>query len=184
MIQGCAMIDLQFIPIRSPDDLLNFDCGNASINILVKQSYLPQLTKQSKTFQISVGGHRVGAYSLSMATINAEDGPPSLANYYEGTPRFCAVVLHFIAIEKSFQNLGLGTKLLGLIANQVRELSNSWPVRILYLDALSDKIDWYKANGFQLFAEPQNRAESTVPMYLDLLSVAEEHALQLLAESI
>ena len=184
MIQEYAMIDLQFVPIRSLDELLSFDCGNASINTLVEKSYLQQLTKQAKTFQVSVCGHRVGFYSISIATVNAEYAPPALANYYEDEPRFCAVVLHFIAIEKRLQKLGLGTKLLGLIAEQVRELSSNWPVRILYLDALSDKIDWYKANGFQLFAEHQNRAESTVPMYLDLLSAAEERALQLFAEDV
>lgn len=178
------MIDLQFIPIRSPDDLLDFDCGNTSINALVKKCYLQQLTKQAKTFLVSVHGHRVGFYSISIASVNAEDAHPSLADYYEGDPCFCAVVLHFIAIEKNLQNLGLGTKLLGLIAGQVRELSNNWPVRILYLDALSDKIDWYTANGFQLFTEHQNRAESTVPMYLDLLSTTEERTLQQFAENI
>lgn len=179
------MTELQFTPICSPDELHGFDCGNASINALVEKSYPQQLTKQARTYRVLYRGCRVGFYSVSIATVTSENEPSALADYYEGNePHFGAVKLDFIAIEKSFQRYGLGKKLLEHVAGQVRELSRNWPVRILYLDALSDKVDWYKTNGFQLFAEDQSGAGYTVPMYLDLLTADEERALHLFAEDI
>lgn len=92
-----------------------------------------------------------------------------LSNMY-CSATLCAVNIEYIAVDKKYQGYHFGTYILQQIITDVQNLCEYWPVRFITLDALTTKIDWYKALGFKEF-KPNNDSSSTVRMYLDCASI-------------
>lgn len=156
--------------VESKSELQNFDCGNHSINCLIKESYFRHILRQSLTFKVAIKGHRVGFYTVSILRISFDDSDASLAQYYDNSPSFGVIKLDYIAVDKRVQKNGIGSTLLVHIVQCAKSLHQQWPIRILVLDALRERINWYSSHGF----EPINTADlcgisETVPMYLDLM---------------
>lgn len=163
---------LEYRLIRMPEDTDEFDCGNASINQLVSRSFYPTLLKQTRTYMISMQGHRVGFCSISILGISLEGSDAPIAESFEGTPSFAAVKLDYIAIDKNAQNFGIGASVLGYIVEAARELCRTWPVRILVLDALRDKLTWYLKRGFQPIKSSDLDGDTpTIRLFVDLISL-------------
>lgn len=162
---------LSYTPITEESVLKDFDCGNASVNQLIADSYYPHLLKQSRTYQIKMQDHTVGFYRLSVRSVSLENSDASMADFYWGTPSYGAVCLDYIAVDAGIHHLGIGTVALKSIVQQAQALAQSWPVRLLVLDALRNKAPWYSNMGFDaLNRSDLAGASETVTMYLDLLS--------------
>lgn len=163
---------LDYSLIQIVEDIDQFDCGNASINQLVSRSIYPTLLKQTRTYKISMKGHRIGFYSVSILAISLEGSDAPIAESFEGTPTFAAVKLDYVAVDKRVQNHGIGTNVLAYVVDEARELCKVWPVRILVLDALRDKLTWYTERGFRAInSSDLVRTTPTVRLYIDLISL-------------
>ena len=163
---------LDYSLIRNAEDIDKFDCGNASINQLVSRSLYPTLLKQTRTYKISMKGHCVGFCSVSIMGISLEGSDAPIAESFEGTPTFAAVKLDYVAVDKRVQNYGIGTIALDYVVDEARELCKVWPVRILVLDALRDKLNWYTDRGFQAINSSDLASSTpTVRLYIDLISL-------------
>ena len=163
---------LDYSIIRIAGDVDEFDCGNASINQLVSRSLYPTLLKQTRTYKISMKGHRIGFCSVSILAISLEGSDAPIAESFEGTPTFAAVKLDYVAVDKRVQNRGIGTNVLDYVVDEARGLSKVWPVRILVLDALREKLAWYTERGFQAInSSDLSSTTPTVRLYIDLISL-------------
>ena len=77
--------------------------------------------------------------------------------------------LKCLAIDKSFQGNGIGTIILEYITPQCKDLSDFIGCRCLIIDAISEKILWYKERGFQFIDNEKDidKLAITVPMFID-----------------
>lgn len=181
---GGSMVTLRYTPITEESALKDFDCGNASVNRLVADSYYPHLLKQSRTYQIKVRDQTVGFYRLSVQGVSLEHSDAPVAERYLATPSYGAVCLDYIAVDASFHHLGIGTAALESIVQQAHALAQSWPVRLLVLDALRKKVPWYSNKDFcALNSSDLAGASETVRMYLDLQSEEDSAVLDAYCDS-
>lgn len=160
---SCALLEAE-------SDLRNFDCGNPSINKLVTDSYFPHIVKQCMVYKILYSERRVGFLSLSIIRISLDNSDAPVAEYFEKEPSFGAVKLDFIAIDMRLQRKNIGSVIMEYIIQKSQELYKTWPVRLLILEALRDKIEWYKKLGFKPINHLDLHGNShTVQMYFDLM---------------
>lgn len=61
-----------------------------------------------------------------------------------------------------------GRKLMALVMKIARDISNKCGCRFILLDAVKDKIDYYKKYGFELIETNDNLAKKYPTMFLDL----------------
>ena len=141
-----------------------FDCGNGTINEMVKNSFFPHLINQQKVFKILFGEQVVAYYAISLSRIQEE----GIALEYNRTPEFGVIYLDYIAVDVRFQKKGIGSILLDTIILKGRKLSEIIPARILVLEALQGKEAWYNSRAFITFKD--DKANGKQYMYFDLLS--------------
>lgn len=171
---GCVICT----PIETEADLRNFDCGNPSINTLVEETYYPYIVKQNKTYKVLFGDTRVALLSVSIVGVSLENSDAELAEYYAVTPSFGAVKLNYIAVDKKVQGKKIGSVSMEYIIREARRLYNEWPVRLLILDAIRDKVGWYQKLGFDVLSQAELTGTSpTVRMYIDLMPDKEKKSL-------
>ena len=178
MLGDKHMLILKCDPIDNEVVLKDFDCGNTSVNAMIAASYYPNLLKQSCTYMVNANNRLIGFYRLSIIALTLDDeSAGGIGSYYWQTPSFSAVCLDYIAVDKRIQRKGLGTKILSLVKEQATKLSNAWPVRLLVLEALSAKYEWYRERGFApIDVEKLSKNDETIHLYIDLLSPV-EHSL-------
>lgn len=159
-------------PIEYQQDLVGHDCGNYSINTTVMQSYYPHILKQAKTYKILLSDIIIGFYCISIGSINLENSNSDIADYYHGTPEYGFLKLNYLAVDKSLQNKGIGSTILKMIVVEAHSLCQRYPIRLLVIDALTEKVEWYKKRGFRVLFQKQNDSENreTVKMFIDLIS--------------
>lgn len=148
-----------------------FDCGIAGINDLVQRSYYPTILQHLYAFEILVDGVIVGYYMYGFRRIKLSESPGDIGDYISDLSEYCyALHIRYIAISEQYQRIGIGSKALGLLILQVQELCKTWPVRLITLDALKEKVEWYKSKGFVMFNEDDiGNSKKDVAMYLDCL---------------
>ena len=162
--------------IKSPLENTDFDCGNPRINELVKESYFANLIQIAYTHEIKMDDEVVGYYMLQFKTIS-DDIPAEIGDYWDdqyGRTVPC-VYLHFIAINKRFQNKGIGSAIMKLIIKNTMDMVEYVPIRIITLKSVEDKVDWYSKLGFKKLT---NRENFESIMYLDCIK--EENRVKLL----
>lgn len=147
------------------------DCGNTSINSMIDKSYYPTILQHAYGFYIYFDEKIVGAYMLKFAKINLEECPEDISDYISDMCRDCfSLHIKYIAVDEKYQRRGIGQTVLKYIVKSVKELCGVWPIRLITLDALKSKYDWYSALGFVAFNEKDlYDNNTTVRMYLDCL---------------
>ena len=159
----CALLEAE-------RELLDFDCGNSSVNALVAKSFLAHAVKQQLTYKILYQNIVVGFWTVSMRGVTLDNSDAKVAECYEDPPEFGAVKLNYIAVSKEVQGCGIGSSALWYIIKKAQELYQQWPVRMLILDAIRDKMEWYQKFGFEAICQEDISSDSaTVQMYLDLM---------------
>lgn len=167
-------MELEIKKISSDVVLGSFDCGNQSINNLISQSYYPTLLHQGHAFCVHYNGQVIAYYMLSIIAFNIDKCPPDVKEYLEHSIKnsfnkhFAAVHIQYLAVDKQYQKYGIGTQLLKRIIKSTQALCKQWPIRFITLDALDDKVPWYRKNGFKEFGFGDTDHATT--MYLDCVS--------------
>lgn len=165
--------------IEAEDELGGFDCGNPSINKLVSESYYSHILKQTRVYKLSIQGQRVGFCSVSILGISLESSDAPIAEYFDKTPSFGAVMLNYLAVDARVQHLGIGSTALEYIIAEAQTLYTLWPVRLLVIDALRNKIDWYTNHGFEILNKADlNGISETVQMYFDLMPAEDQKSIE------
>lgn len=159
----------------------NFDCGISSINIMVRRSFYSNLLRQTNVQAILFDGKPVGfcATSIRKVSVSPDNTTAPFAGAYEGTEDYTAINLDYIAVEKKLQKNGIGKVTLLAIIQQSMTFYQKLPIRLLFLEALNDKVDWYKNLGFLVFDNRNpSKTPGTTAMYVDLMPQCEKQALQ------
>lgn len=148
-----------------------FDCGNASINLQIQQSYFPTLLQHAYAFQVSLSDQIVGYYMIKFKTINLENAPEEVGEYSSSLINDCSALhISYIAVDERYQKKEIGTNILKVIVLQALNLCKKFPITIITLNALKDKYQWYRNNGFVAFDESDLEKEQvTIPMYMSCI---------------
>ena len=145
-----------------------FDCGNESINSMVSQSYFPTLLQHAYAYKVILSDCVIGYYMILFKTLELENAPEVVQEYRSSLiDTYTCVDIKYIAVEQSKQGNSYGTHILRSIMANVYTLSNDFPVSFITLDALKEKYEWYRKNGFLAFDEKEmNNSSPTIQMYV------------------
>lgn len=159
------------IEISKVNSEVTLDCGNASINSLITESYYTTILQHAYCYIVSYKDRVVGTYMLKFTKIELNICPEDIADYRSEICTDCfSVHIKYIAVDKSYQGKGIGTFIMQYIIKSVMQLCEKWPVRLITLDALKEKYKWYLELGFLPFNEKDIDDDSaTISMYMDCL---------------
>lgn len=166
------MVRIETRKLRSDPCDSTFDCGVAGINSMVKRSYYPTILQHLYCFEILVDGLLVGYYMYGFRKMKLENCPEEIGDYISDMSDDSCYTLHikYIAVAKKYQKKGIGSNILYLLLRQIKEMCKIWPVRLVTLDALQERVEWYEKNGFRAFNELDiQEGKKDVPMYMDCL---------------
>ena len=138
------------IRLLSKDDRKDhFDCGNAELNNFFK-NYASQ--NQFKhyigiTYVAVIENIIVGFVTISSSSIKIDD----YENVKEKLPKYPLPILRVsrLAVDKNYQNQGIGQELLKLSLNLSIEQKNKFGCIGIVVDAKNESIDFYKQFGFE-----------------------------------
>ena len=142
------MSEIQYVLLTS--DPANFDCGNPAINKYVEASYFATLCQQCYAYKIVYKSIIVGYYMITLRDVALTDCIPEISDYQiaDFGDHIPSLYINYLAIGTQFQKNKIGTKTLEKIINETRQLTNVLPIRFITINAVPDKVEWYKKIGF------------------------------------
>ena len=137
---------------------------------MIEESYYPHILKQTQTYKVTLRGKTVAFYTVSVRSISLQNSDAPVSENYWKEPIFSAVIINYIAVDKRLHRNGIGTTILESVVDEARALYHQWPVRLVVLEALRQKVDWYLDRGFDAINQADLEGTSeTVKLYLDLM---------------
>jgi len=150
-------MQFDLVPITRALSKAPFDCGNTSLNEFLRL-YALKNDKLSigKTFIGLVDEEYVGGYlTISTAKITTEDLPEEVR---KKLPRYPVPAFRIgrLAVDKKYQGVGLGRKLLNHALRKAVEVSDGVGLYAVLVDAIDETAKaFYEKYGFISFeAEP------------------------------
>ena len=147
----------------------NIDCGNPAINEYVENSYFATLLQQCYAYEIEYKSLVVGYYMITFRDVAFYDCISEISDYQiddfgEFLP---SLYINYLAIGTKYQKNKIGTKTLEKIINEARQWTDFLPIRFITLNAVPEKVDWYKKIGFKEMGK--NIDAVNTYMYIDLI---------------
>ena len=142
------MSELEYVLLTS--DAGNFDCGNPAINKYVETSYFATLSQQCYAYKIVYKSYIVGYYMITLRDVALSDCTSDVSDYQMGEfgDYIPSLYINYVAIGEKYQKHRIGTKTLEKIIYETRQLTEVWPIRFITINAVPDKVEWYKKIGF------------------------------------
>ena len=135
-------------PLTAAHDLDPFDCGVPVLDDWLKKRGLNnEAAGASRTYVVCVGSAGVGYYSLATGAIARDEAPsPVRRNMPDPVP---VIVLGRLAIDRRYQNQGLGQALLRDAILRVLQAAEIAGVKAIMVHAISDEAKrYYLSRGF------------------------------------
>lgn len=135
---------------RDKEVILQFDCGNASLNRYLKRNaYFETVQRTASTCLVKISENngrtwKIGAF-FSLEFQHMHFGNDNIM--------YPVVYLKCLAVNFHLQNQGFGTRILKYILVNCRKIADFVGCRALALDAVSEHISFYLHAGFQFFSE-------------------------------
>lgn len=142
------MASLSFDRLIDDVGIGKFDCGNGSINKMICESAFPTALNQAHAYCVKHGKRILGYYMITFLTNVVSNGPEILGEYTNFLDSFTSLHVVYVAIDKRYQNNGLGTHVLEHIVQTAKELCEKIPIMFITLEALKEKQSWYAKRGF------------------------------------
>lgn len=158
---------------RLPKDVTagQFTCGVESIDDMVYRSYFTTILQHAYAYEVSSKNIVLGYYMIVFQNINLDEYPEEISEYKDLLEYGTSAYIKYIAVDKRYQGHKIGTSILDQIIKRVFTLAADWPIRLITLDAIRDKYDWYKRMGFKALDESKLAAgDFTIAMYMDCIN--------------
>lgn len=134
--------------LNSGHQVSDFACGESVLDDWLKRRALAnQQAGASRTFVIQIEGRVVGFYALAAGAVNSEQAPGRIRrNMPNPIP---VMVLGRLAVDRAWQQQGLGPALLGDALRRTLRVAGEVGVRALLVQALSETAKaFYLKFGF------------------------------------
>jgi GNAT superfamily N-acetyltransferase len=155
-------MELELLDITIDVQLENFNSSNPSLDVYLKiQAYFEHIMHLCNTKLVKINDDIVAFFTMEFRTL----GIP--IDYDDNI--YPVVCLKCLAVDDRFQGKGIGTAIIQYVVLECKELSKFIGCRCLIIDAIKEKVNWYKDRGFQLVdsEEDLNKYDITVPMFID-----------------
>jgi GNAT superfamily N-acetyltransferase len=154
------MTKTYIVPLNSGMNLNEFDSGNKDVDDFLKlKAITEQNQKITKIYVIQLE-NRVIAYIAIFCTHYRFLLPDQTFPF-----RVPGLFIGQLGVDKNYQGRGLGTTLIDQAIVLALQMSEKVGCRIVFLEAMDDKIEFYFRQEFMLIEKRTNRNK----MYLDLL---------------
>jgi predicted N-acetyltransferase YhbS len=136
------------VPIEAVHTAENFDCGVSSLNQWIRRQALKnELSGASRTFVVCIEKEVVGYYALATGSILRQQAPGKISR--EMPEPIPVMVLARLAVDRTWQESGVGLGLLRDALLRTHNVSMQVGVRALLVHALSEKAKgFYLRHGF------------------------------------
>lgn len=161
---------LYFKRVTREVESTDFDCGVASINQEIKDSYYPTLTREANAFSILYNDVVIGYCAVVFNEVAYDNFPEDLSDNGAGWKANSITVIHikYIAVDKQYQHKGLGTAILRSLIAKARQLGNEWPIRAITMDARNELVNWYSKENFEkMCANPAQQEGVSTAMFIE-----------------
>lgn len=171
--------DVKIRRIQRESESCNFSCGNPSIETLIKKSYYSTLLQEGYACEILCNDTAIGYFMYNIYQFKNHDNlPRPIDGVYSDLEINCsAFEIKYLAIQNEYQHSGIGTHVLKMIIQLLRKkISEYLPVRFIIIEALTEKVDWYKKFHFiELTGNESRKNEiSTKRMFIDCHMFSDE----------
>lgn len=163
------MGELAFTKMATPVDP-SFTCGVASIDQMIRDSYLLCLLKRSYAYEVSAAGKVVAYYRIELRRFdNSQFDPPieehSIGRYTD----LYALHIQYIAVHKDYQRHHIGNAILEHILCSVDDIVRYCPLRLITIEAFQELVGWYTRHYFEALETSRENPETEL-MFIDLIS--------------
>lgn len=157
----------QALSEAGPVVLSGFDCGEPSLNKWLARRARKSDGLSSRTYVVVNSGNVAAYYCLSAGSVDRRPFPSRIKrNMPDPIP---VIVLGRLAVDKRFQNRGLGTDILRHSLIQAISASDIIGFRAMLIHSLNEKVrDYYEGLGFSRLSEP----DLTVYMPIETIRAA------------
>ncbi len=168
-------LDIQFRALQAKDDRTSFCCGNVELDRFF-QRYAGQNQFRHHigiTYILLVGSKIAGFLTVSAGEITVEDLPNQTRRRL---PEYPLPIMRIarLAIDKKFQGLGLGKKILRASFILALEMKSSYGCVGVIVDAKQESINFYQKLGFiplQTFAGELGDRPQPKPLFLAIRTI-------------
>lgn len=170
--------ELRIEPFLETRKVQTFDCGDKDLNDFLNTEEVARYEREGlgRTYLVYYQGNLVAYFTVSFDGLRTEylrtvKSFSKLAEMHlEALP---AVKIGRLAVDRNFQNLGIGRLLTKYIAGMALELGGRMGVRLLILQAKRGSIPFYEKFGFRLTDEVgrERKGRRNRTMFMDLFSV-------------
>jgi GNAT superfamily N-acetyltransferase len=136
------------VPLAGTHDVEPFECGVHTLDVLLKRhARKNEVSGASRSYVVSVGTTVVGYYCLAAGAIDRDDAPkPMQRNMPDPIP---VMVLGRLAVDRHYQDQGIGTALLRDAVLRVLQVAEIAGVKAILVHAISEEAKaYYLAKGF------------------------------------
>ena len=157
----------QFDTLKTYHAIKQFNCEHEYINRFAIKSLKQNVKKnmcQAYVLLDTIKNDKfVGYYNVMTFSIDKKsfENPPN-----GSTKQIPVLRLVMLGVDKSYKNLGLGSRLLKHCLELTLELSKHVGIAGLYLDAEDKKHDYYRARGFKGISIPNEK--NILPMFIGI----------------
>lgn len=156
-------MELKIEDVKLNDNTRSFKSDNPSLNTYVqREAYFEHIMKFTNTKVVRFKDNIVAYFSIQFKDIKIVE---DLDEY-----NYPSIYLKCLAVDKRYENNGIGTALLEYITSQCEEVTKFVGCRCVLIDALTEKVKWYEDRGFQCLDSDLNKYlyDITIPMFIDL----------------
>lgn len=171
------MATLYFEIVSPKVENTHFDCGIESINEYVKNSYFPVITQHAYAYSVICNDVVLGYYQIQFREITLDSFPEDIAEYDPmiKNGQISALHIRFIAIDKLYQRRRIGSSVLRVIIQKVKQLTLEYPIRVITIDARDELVKWYEKEGFKIMKKNTPGQDGvTTAMYFDCMRFESE----------
>lgn len=175
------MSELYYSRLLQPPDP-DFSCGVTTIDQTIQQSHILVILRRCYAYSVMSKDKLLGYYMVSLKRFSVETFyPPVEDHFIEPYQDLYALNIDYIAVNKKYQRNQIGTTILQNILDDAENLMKFCPIRLITLDALEERIPWYRKFGFKKAKHPNTDNATATLMYYDMVSpedidLAEEYA--------
>jgi GNAT superfamily N-acetyltransferase len=136
------------VPLAATHDVESFSCGVHSLdNWLKRHAHKNEASGASRSYVVCIGNTVVGYYCLAAGAIDRDEAPkPLQRNMPDPIP---VMVLGRLAVDRSYQDQGIGSALLRDAVLRVLQVAEIAGVKAILVHAISEEAKaYYLSKGF------------------------------------
>lgn len=169
---------MDFVKLDADYDIKPFDCGDDDLNGFLFNDAKDYVSKNlAYTFIIEDNNHTVAYYSLLNDKVSKSE--TTNASWRKMKKRFPhqkhfnsypAIKIGRFAVDKSYEGMGLGTKLMKLIKEKLALHKTDSAFRFLTVDAYLSAVPFYEKNDFKMLVSDDENKHTRL-MYFDMMEL-------------